>query len=176
MPANVSTPIIWNGQGPVHIGTYDPVNGRAEQGFLTNLYSVGCGNRTLTATPSRETSTLTESCSGQRLTLKEMETAKSLQVSLSMVQFDSRTLAAAFFGEAVHREAGTVTGEVLPRLAPGDYFFTSTRACPAWWWRIPRPRPSPTCRARTTWWTTPITAAAACWRTRRRPPRCMPSR
>ena len=53
MPANVSTPIIWNGQGPVHIGTYDPVNGRAEQGFLTNLYSVGCGNRTLTATPSR---------------------------------------------------------------------------------------------------------------------------
>lgn len=123
MPANVSTPIIWNGQGPVHIGTYDPVNGRADMGFLTNLYSVGCGNRTLTATPSRETSTLTESCSGQRLTLKEMETSKSLQVSLSMVQFDSRTLAAAFFGEAVHREAGTVTGEVLPRLAAGDYFF-----------------------------------------------------
>ena len=123
MPANVSTPIIWNGQGPVHIGTYDPVNGKPEQGFLTNLYSVGCGNRTLTATPSRETSTLTERCSGQRLTLKEMETAKSLQVSLSMVQFDSRTLAAAFFGEAVHRAAGTVTGEVLPLLAPGDYFF-----------------------------------------------------
>ena len=94
MPANVSTPIIWNGQGPVHIGTYDPVNGRADMGFLDNLYSVGCGNRTLTATPSRETTTINESCSGQRLALDEMETSKSLQVSLEMVQFDSRTLAA----------------------------------------------------------------------------------
>ncbi len=123
MPANVSTPIIWNGQGPVHIGTYDPVNGRADMGFLTNLYSVGCGNRTLTATPSRETTTINESCSGQRLTLKEMETSKSLQVSLEMVQFDSRTLAQAFFGEAVLKAAGTVTDEVLAELQPGDYFF-----------------------------------------------------
>lgn len=118
-----STSIIWNGQGPVHIGTYDPVKGRADMGFLTNLYSVGCGNRTLAATPSRETSTLTESCSGQRLTLKEMETAKSLQVSLEMVQFDGRTLAAAFYGEAVVRPAGTVTEEQLAELQPGDYFF-----------------------------------------------------
>lgn len=123
MAASASTSLIWNGQGPVHIGTYDPVNGRAEQGFLTNLYSVGCGNRTLTATPSRETTTLNESCSGQRLTLKEMETSKSLQVSLSMVQFDSRTLAQAFFGEAVLKEGGTVTEEVLAKLVPGDYFF-----------------------------------------------------
>lgn len=118
-----STSIIWNGQGPVHIGTYDPVKGRADMGFLTNIYSVGCGNRTLTATPSRETTTLTESCSGQRLTLKEMETAKSLQVSLEMVQFDGRTLAAAFYGDAVVRPAGTVTDEQLAQLQPGDYFF-----------------------------------------------------
>ena len=38
-----STSMIWNGQGPVMIGTYDPVKGRPEMGFLTNLYSVGCG-------------------------------------------------------------------------------------------------------------------------------------
>lgn len=30
MPASKSTSMIWNGQGPVHIGTYDPVKGRPE--------------------------------------------------------------------------------------------------------------------------------------------------
>ncbi len=123
MPADKSTSLIWNGQGPVHIGTYDPIKGRPEMGYLTNLYSVGCGNRTLTATPSRETTTINESCSGQRLTLKEMETAKSLAVSLEMIQFDSRTLAQAFYGEAVVKASGTVTDEVLTELQPGDYFF-----------------------------------------------------
>ncbi len=118
-----SKSIIWNGQGPVHIGTYDPVNGRPEMGFLTNLYSVGCGNRTLTATPARETTTIPESCSGQRLTLKELETGKSLAIGLEMVQFDSRTLASAFYGAAVVKAAGTVTDEVLAELQPGDYFF-----------------------------------------------------
>ncbi|MFV0680274.1 hypothetical protein [Ottowia sp.] len=122
MPAQADTSLIWNGQGPVHIGTFDPVNGRPESGYLVDLYSVGCGNRTLTATPSRETETITESCSGQRLTLKEIETAKSLEVQLEMVQFDSRTLAQAFFGGAVVKADGTVTDEQLPALQPGDYF------------------------------------------------------
>ncbi len=123
MPASKSTSMIWNGQGPVHIGTYDPVKGRPEMGYLTDIYSVGCGNRTLTATPSRETTSITESCSGQRLTLKEIETSKSLQVQLSMVQFDSRTLAQAFYGAAVEVASGTVTGEQLAELMAGDYFF-----------------------------------------------------
>ena len=118
-----STSMIWNGQGPVMVGTYDPVKGRPEMGFLTNLYSVGCGNRTLTATPSRETTTINESCSGQRLALKELETSKALAVSLSMVQFDGRTLAGTFFGAAVEKPTGTVTEEVLTELEPGDYFF-----------------------------------------------------
>lgn len=118
-----STSMIWNGQGPIHIGTYDPVNGRPEMGYLTGLYSVGCGNRTLTATPARETTTINESCSGQRLTLKEMETSKSLTVALEMVQFDGRTLAQAFYGAAVVKPTGTVTDEVLAQLEPGDYFF-----------------------------------------------------
>ena len=118
----MSTPMIWSGQGPVMIGTYDPVNGTPEMGFLTNLYRVGCGNRSLTTTPSRETKKIKESCSGQRLDLKELETGKSLDVSLELVQFDARTLAAAFLGSAVAKAAGTVTGEVLPELTAGDYF------------------------------------------------------
>ena len=118
-----STSMIWNGQGPVMIGTYNPSKGRPEMGFLTDIYSVGCGNRTLTATPSRETTTIKESCSGQRLTLKEMETSKSLAVSLSLVQFDGRTLAQSFFGAAVVKEPGTVTAERLAELKVGDYFF-----------------------------------------------------
>ena len=121
--AQAATSMIWAGQGPVHIGTYDPVNGRPEMGYLTNIYSVGCGNRTLTATPSRETEDIKETCSGQRLTLAQLETAKNLAVSLEMVQFDSRTLAQAFFGAAVEKASGTVTDEVLAELQPGDYFF-----------------------------------------------------
>ena len=123
MATIASTSIIWNGQGPVLIGTFDPVRGRPESGYLVDIYSVGCGNRTLTATPSREVETLKESCSGQRLTLKEIETSKSLNVSLSMVQFDSRTLAQAFFGASVVKDGGTVTDEILPQLAEGDYFI-----------------------------------------------------
>ena len=115
--------MIWSGQGPVLIGTYDPVNGTPEMGYLTNLYRVGCGNRSLTTTPSRETKKIKESCSGQRLDLKELETGKSLEVSLELVQFDARTLAAAFLGTAVAKVGGTVTAEVLPDLAAGDYFF-----------------------------------------------------
>ena len=125
MATIASTSIIWNGQGPVLIGTFDPEHGTPEMGYLTDIYSVGCGNRTLTATPSRETETLKESCSGQRLTLKEIETSKSLNVSLSMVQFDSRTLAQAFFGAAAVQDGGTVTDEILPStLAAGGYFYT----------------------------------------------------
>ena len=33
-----------------------------------------------------------------------------------------RTLAGAFFGDAALKAASTVTDEVLPLLAPGDYF------------------------------------------------------
>lgn len=119
---SVATSMIWNGQGPVHIGTFNPLKGRPEMGFLTDLYSVGCGNRSLTVTPSRETTSIPESCSGQRLTLKEIETGKSLAVSLEMIQYDSRTLASAFYGAAVLKPGGTVTDEVLSELNPGDYF------------------------------------------------------
>lgn len=117
-----NTPMILNGQGPVMIGTHDPVNGKADSGFLTNVYRVGCGNSALTTNLSRSTKELKESCSGQRLTLAELDTGKTMTVSLSMYQFSGRTLAAALFGEAIDVAGGTVTSEILPALEPGDYF------------------------------------------------------
>lgn len=115
--------MIWSGQGPVMMGDYAPGVGTKEMGFLTNLKRIGCGNRTLTTTPARETKALKESCSGQRLDMAELEQGKSLTVKLEMFQFDGRMLATAFFGENVVRAAGTVTGEALPPLVPGDYVF-----------------------------------------------------
>ena len=115
--------MIWDGQGPVFLGKYDPDNGTPEMGFLTGLYQVGCGTRTLTTTPSIESTTISESCTGERLPLAEIPGPKKLAVSLSMQQFDGRTLAKAFGAEHVEKDAGTVTDEVLPLLNPGDYFF-----------------------------------------------------
>ena len=117
-----NTPIIWDGQGPVMIGRYDPVNGRADQGYLVDLYRVGCGTSQLATSLAVEKAAIKETCSGQRLTLRERTTSKSLSVSLSMVQFSGRTLAAAFYGDAVAEAGGTVTNEQLPTLAVGDYF------------------------------------------------------
>lgn len=114
--------MIWDGQGPVLIGRYDPVNGRPDMGYLVDVYRVGCGTSSLSTALSVERTTIKESCSGQRLTLKEYVTGKSLSVSMTMVQFSGRTLAGAFFGDAALKAPGTVTDEVLPLLAPGDYF------------------------------------------------------
>ncbi|MCL2346456.1 MAG: hypothetical protein FWC58_11475 [Desulfobulbus sp.] len=118
------TPFVYSGQGPVMIGRYDPVKGKPDNGFLVDLYRIGCGTRTLTTTVSRETKTIMESCSGSRLPLAELETSKSLNVALSLVQFNGRTLAAALLGSAIEQVAGTVTAEPLPSLAAGDYFTT----------------------------------------------------
>lgn len=122
MALTKDTPIIWAGQGPVMIGTFDLTRGKKDQGYLVDVYRVGCGNSALTTSVSRETRDIKESCSGQRSTLKQIETAKTMEVSLAMYQFSGRTLAAALFGEALTKAAGTVTSEPLPELAPGDYF------------------------------------------------------
>lgn len=114
--------MIWDGQGPVMIGRYDPVNGRPDTGYLVDLYRIGCGTSKLTTSLKVDRTTLKESCSGQRLTLKSYVTGKELSVGMSLVQFSGRTLASAFFGAAVAKAAGTVTDELLPQLAAGDYF------------------------------------------------------
>lgn len=115
--------MIWSGQGPIYFGTYDPVNGTPEMGYLTNIVRVGCANRSLTTTPSRETKNIKESCSGQRLDIAELETGKSLQVKLEMAQFDRDALARAFFGTSTLVAAGSVTGEAFPTMVEGGYAF-----------------------------------------------------
>lgn len=116
--------MIWAGQGPVYFGTYDATAGTPEMGYLTNLFKVGCANSVLTTTPKRETKTIKESCSGQRLDIAEIETGKSLEVKLDMHQFDQATLARAFFGQASSQVAGTVTAEAFPAgLTAGGYVF-----------------------------------------------------
>jgi len=115
--------IIWNGQGPVYIGTYDPAKSTPDMGYLSGLYRVGCGTRTLTTSLTRETKKIKESCSGQRLDLMEIETGKSLEVKIELTQFDRRTLAAAFFGKDIIQSAGTVQKETLPTVEEGHYIF-----------------------------------------------------
>jgi hypothetical protein len=122
MTMTKNSSMIWTGQGPVMIGEYDPVNGTPDMGYLVNLYRIGCGTSQLNTNISRTTKDIQESCTGQRLTLKQLETGKTMAVSLAMVQFSGRTLAAALYGEAIEVAGGTVTGEVLPPLVAGDYF------------------------------------------------------
>lgn len=117
-----NTSIIWDGQGPVMIGRYDPVKGTPDMGYMVDLYRIGCGTSSLATSLSVEKRNLQETCSGQRLALAERVTAKTLQVSLSMIQFSGRTLASAFYGDAEDVSGSTVTGEVLPALKDGDYF------------------------------------------------------
>ena len=120
----MSKQMIWAGQGPVYFGTYDPTLGTPEMGYITNLAKVGCANSALTTTPKRETKTIKESCSGQRLDIAEIETGKSLEIKLDMHQFDRETLARAFFGAASQVGAGTVTAEALQDdLVAGAYVF-----------------------------------------------------
>tara|TARA_R110002049_G_scaffold60182_3_gene162004 strand:- start:429 stop:1229 length:801 start_codon:yes stop_codon:yes gene_type:complete len=119
---NKDTPMIWSGQGPVMIGTFDTTRGKPEMGYLVDLYRIGCGTSQLNTNLTRETKELKESCSGQRLTLKELETGKAMSVSLAMYQFSGRTLAAALYSEALEVASGAVTDEVLAELAAGDYF------------------------------------------------------
>lgn len=117
-----NTPMIWTGQGPVMIGTFDTTNGRPETGYLTNLYRVGCGTSQLTTSLTRQTKVIRESCTGQRLTLKELETSKEMRATLALVEFSGRTLAAALFGTAAEQTGTTVAAEQLPPLEAGDYF------------------------------------------------------
>ena len=114
--------MVWDGQGPVQIGVYDETRGTADQGFLVDLYRVGCATSSLTTALDVQKTRIPETCTGQRLTLKNRTTGRSLNVSLALRQFSGRTLAAALLGSAVGVAAGTVTAELLPELAPGDLF------------------------------------------------------
>lgn len=115
--------MIWSGQGPVEVGIYDRVNGRAAMAYLTKLREVGCSTRTLTTSLSQEKKAIKETCSGSRLTLANLPGAKSMTVSLELVEFNGPMFAAALFSQLAENDAGTVTAEQLATMEVGDTFF-----------------------------------------------------
>lgn len=115
--------MIWSGQGPVEVGVYDRLNGRAAMAYLTKLREVGCSTRTLTTSLSQEKKAIKETCSGSRLTLANLPGAKTMTVSLELVEFNGPMFAAALFSQIAENDAGTVTAEQLPTLEVGDTFF-----------------------------------------------------
>ena len=114
--------MIYSGHGELPFGDYSEADGTPEMGYLTNLAFVGCGNRELSLNPTTESSQIRSSCDGIGGVIEEIPHSASLEVTLTMEQFSARELAMAMFGEAVIVDAGTVSGEVLPTLKPGDIF------------------------------------------------------
>lgn len=120
----INKKMIWDGSGPVYFGKYDPTNGTPEMGYLTNLVTIGCANSNFVTTPKVDYDTIKETCSGQRLDLSRRVKGKSLDVKLTMLQFDAQTFARAFFSELMTVDPGSQTGEKLPvNLATDGYFF-----------------------------------------------------
>lgn len=114
--------MIYNGQGPIFMGDYDPATGK-----LINVQKIGCGNRVLKLTQDRSTEKIKESCSGSRATLAEYETEKNMAVSLEMQEFDRKMLSLALYGDTALVTGGSVASgdpEVLPLMAVGDYYHT----------------------------------------------------
>lgn len=107
-------------QGPIFMGDYDAVNGTAAGGYLVNLKKIGCANSKLSFTLTRSTKDIKESCSGNKLTIAQIETEKSAEVSLEMADFDKEMLAYAMGGTLSAVTGSTVTGEVFPTVAVGD--------------------------------------------------------
>lgn len=120
----MSEQMVFSGKGPLFLGDYDATNGLAAQGFLTNLKRVGCGNRSLKISMSREKGTVKESCSGQGLTLKTWTKSQAANVSLEMVQFSRDELALGLYGTSASVTGASVTAEAFPTLAALDYVHT----------------------------------------------------
>lgn len=121
----MSQQIVWNGQGPIYQGVYDPSNGTADEGFLTNIVPLPCAVKTFTTSLKVDTKAIKESCSGQRLDFAEIETGKSMSVKLELSAFSRRELAQALYGIDLLKPAGTVTSELIrPNIAAGEFVFT----------------------------------------------------
>ena len=109
--------LMWDGQGNPYFGDYDPENGHPDSAYITNLYHVSCGMSSLTTELSVETREIRESCSGQRGVLATRPGARTLTASLTLYQYDPRTLAIALFGVAKDHDPGSVTAEKIPMPA-----------------------------------------------------------
>ena len=107
-------------QGPIFMGDFSTLNGKAASGYLVNLAKIGCANSKLSITMSRSTKDVKESCSGNKLTIAQIETEKSAEVALDMADFDNEMLAYALGGTLSAITGSTVTAEVFPTVAVGD--------------------------------------------------------
>lgn len=107
-------------QGPIYMGDYDATLGKAAGGYLVNLQKIGCANSKLAITMSRSTKDIKESCSGNKLTIAQIETEKSAECALDMAEFDKKMLAYALAGTLTAVTGSTVTAEVFPTVAVGD--------------------------------------------------------
>lgn len=117
--------MTWDGQGPLFLGKYDPKNGTPDMGYLVDVYLVGCGTSAFTTSPQIETATKAETCTGARAPLSSRISSRELAIGLTAFQFDTRTMATAFYGEAAAIAAGTVTDEpVTASTGVGDFIFT----------------------------------------------------
>lgn len=112
--------MILTGQGPIYVGEYDPVNGKAASGYLVDVQGIGCANTELSTTFARQTKKIKESCSGSKLDFAELETEKSAEVTLTMINVVPRMLAAAMGGTLTDVTGSTVTGEAFPPVVVGD--------------------------------------------------------
>jgi hypothetical protein len=115
----MSTPIIYSGQGPVYIGTFN-----STLGVLANERSIGAANRVLKLSLERSTEKIKESDSGSRLDLAEYETEKSVNIELELQEFDSEMLALAMYGDDVAITGAAVSAETLPTVADGGFYHT----------------------------------------------------
>lgn len=107
-------------QGPIYMGDYDATLGKAASGFLINTTKIGCANSKLSVTLSRSTKDIKESCSGNKLTIAQIETEKSAECALDMIEFDKKMLAYALGGTLSSITGSTVTNEIFPTVAVGD--------------------------------------------------------
>ena len=107
-------------QGPIFMGDYDAINGKAASGYLVNLQKIGCANSKLSITMSRSTKDVKESCSGNKLTIAQIETEKSAECALDMADFDKDMLTYALGGTLSAVSGSTVTAEAFPTVAVGD--------------------------------------------------------
>lgn len=112
--------MILTGQGPIYMGTYDPINGKAASGFLTGVTAIGCANSEFSTGFTRSTKKIKETCSGSKLDFAEIETEKAAEVTLTMIDVDKKTLGAALSGTLSAVAGSTVTAEELPTMAVGE--------------------------------------------------------
>lgn len=112
--------MILTGQGAIYMGTYNPTGGLAASGYLTGVTKIGCANSEFSTSFSRSTKKIKETCSGSKNDFAEIETEKSAEVTLTMIDVDKKTLSAALSGTLTSVTGSTVSGETFPTVAVGD--------------------------------------------------------